>query len=172
MFVIKIQGLTVAGATNPLDTGFGCIIFTRSSKGKEYSADEARVECYRQNMQLPFIMGVREVIFPELKSGAPLESHVTAASWCDGDACQIKAITSLKNIDFNEKNYIIDNKQSASRTGVEQVANLGGQCLSKKVTCKSITLKNEPSNMIKNKVTDALKEHSHIVKLRYDNKKG
>ena len=47
-------------------------------------------------------MGVREIIFPLLKSGAPLESNITAVSWCDGDTCQIKAITSLKNVDFNE----------------------------------------------------------------------
>ena len=50
IFVIKVQGLTTAGATNPLDTGYGYVIFMRSSKGKEYSADEAHVEYYRQNM--------------------------------------------------------------------------------------------------------------------------
>ena len=92
MFLIKVQGLTVAGATNPLDAGFGCKIFTRICKGKECSADDDRVECYRQNTQLPFVMEVRKVVFPELKSGASLESHATAASWCDGDTCQIKAI--------------------------------------------------------------------------------
>ena len=31
---------------------------------------------------------------------------------------------------------------------------------------------NEPSTMIKNKVTDVLKEHNHIVKLKYDNNKA
>ena len=97
---------------------------------------------------------------------------MTAVSWCDGDVCQMKAITSLKNIDFNEKNCVVDNKQSVSRTGVEQAADLGGQCSSTKVMSKSITLKNKPSNVIKNKVTDALKEHSHVIKLKHDNKKG
>ena len=78
----------------------------------------------------------------------------------------------MENVDFNEKNCIIDNKQSASRTTVEQADDLGGQCLSTKVICKSITLKKEPSTIIKNKVTDVLKEHSHIIKLKYDNEKG
>ena len=54
---------------------------------------------------------------------------------------------------------------------MEQAADLGGQCLSTKATCKSTTLKNEPSNTIKNKVTDFLKEHGHIMKLKYDNEK-
>ena len=48
-------------------------------------------------------MGVREVIFPELKSGVPLEAYITAVSWCDGDISQINAIIKLKNIEFNEK---------------------------------------------------------------------
>ena len=50
IFVIKVQGLTVAGAINPLDSGHGYIVFMRSSKGKEYSADEARTEYYRKNI--------------------------------------------------------------------------------------------------------------------------
>ena len=50
IFVIKVQGLTTASAISPLDTGYGYVIFMRSSKGKEYSADEAHVEYYRQNM--------------------------------------------------------------------------------------------------------------------------
>ena len=82
-----------------------------------------------------------------------------------------KVNNKFENIDFNNKKYIIDNKKSTSRTTVEQAAELGGKCLSTKVICKSITLKNEPSNIIKNKVKDVLKECNHIMKLKYDNKK-
>ena len=167
-----MQGLTVAGATNPLDSGHGYIVFMRSSKGKEYSADEARAEYYRNNMQLPFITGVREVIFPELKSGAPLESHMTAVSWCDGNFSQINTITKLKNIEFNEKNYIIDNKQSAARIAIEESADLAGQYLPSKVISKSITLKNEPSNIIKNKISSTLSENRNMLRLKYNNQKA
>ena len=42
VFILKIQGLTASGATDPLDQRFGHIVFQHSSKGKNYSADEAR----------------------------------------------------------------------------------------------------------------------------------
>ena len=78
-------------------------------------------------------MGVSEDTFTDSKSGALIEAHMTAVSWRDGDICQIKSITNLKNINFNEKDHIIDNKQPASKITVEQGADLGGQCLSTKV---------------------------------------
>ena len=77
---MKMQCLTIAGDTNPLDAGHGHVIFMRSSKGKEHSADEARVDFYRQQTQLPFVTGVRETMFPELKNDTPLEPHMAAAS--------------------------------------------------------------------------------------------
>ena len=89
---MKPQGLKIARATNPLDPAYGHVMFMRSSKGKKCSADEACVECYRRQTQLLSVTGVRETMFSELKDGAPLEPHVAALSWCDGDAAQIKAI--------------------------------------------------------------------------------
>ena len=52
IFVLKVQGFTVAGYANPLDTGYGYVIFMQSSKGKKFSADETRVEHYRQNVRI------------------------------------------------------------------------------------------------------------------------
>ena len=140
IFVVKVQGLTIDGSTNPMSPCYGCMTFMRSSKGKEFSADEARVEFYRKKVQLPFTFGVREIMFSELQNGAPLEPHMAAASWCDGDMSQINAITKLKNIEFDEKHFLIDNKHSGARSIVEQSADMGGQCLSSKVMSKCATL--------------------------------
>ena len=34
VFVLKVRGLTASRATDPLDQRFGCIVFQKSSKGK------------------------------------------------------------------------------------------------------------------------------------------
>ena len=133
-----------AGAANSLDPGCGCAALVRNSKYKEHSADEARVEFHGQQTQLPFLTGVRETMFPELKNGAPLEPHATFSSWCDGGIAQTKATTKLKNMEHDEKSLIIGNKQSVSRSVVEQPAGIGGQHLSSKVMSKRTTLKNDP----------------------------
>ena len=69
-------------------------------------------------MQLPFMTRVRETLFPELKNGAPLEPHVAAVPWCDGDIAQIKTIIKLRNIEYDDF-FTIGNNQSASRSVVE-----------------------------------------------------
>ena len=141
IFILKIQGLTTSGGTDPLDQRFGYIVFQKSSKGKNYSADEARFLWYKQEILYDYVNGVRAILWPELTDGAPVEPHMAAASWQDGQLDQIKVLTRLEHAEYYEKNYIVDNKHSGARTGREQAADLGGQYPCTKAIQKKVTLK-------------------------------
>ena len=59
ILVIKIQGLSANDGTSPMDQGFGCIFFTRSTKHKNYLADEARFFWCKKEILMNFINRIR-----------------------------------------------------------------------------------------------------------------
>ena len=74
--------------------------------------------------------GIRNMLWPELLEGVPVESHMAAVSWQDDQLDQIKVLTRLEHAGHYENNYVVDNKHSGARTGVDQGTDLGGQHLS------------------------------------------
>ena len=70
------------------------------------------------------------MLWPELLEGASVEPHMAAVSWQDGQLDQIKVLTRLEHTEYDENNYVVDNKYSGARTGVDQGTDLGGQHLS------------------------------------------
>ena len=84
-------------------------------------ADKERYKYYRDEILIPFIQSTRnkyDGFFNEYN--LPIPEDLTAASWCDGDIAQVASI--VDDLEIFNKNKIIANKHSASRTGVEQAA--------------------------------------------------
>ena len=77
-----------------------------------------RYKYYRDEVLKPFIQSTRKKhdgFFNEIN--LPIPEDLTAASWCDGDIAQVASI--VDDLEIFNKNKIIANKYSASRTGVE-----------------------------------------------------
>ena len=122
IIMLKVRGLCVGGSgVNVGNDRPGFVFFMRG----EYKMDVRRYELYQQEILIPFINSTRnEYDSFEFKEGEPIPDRLTAVSWFDGDLCQIQNQVRSESIDLYKKNKIIACKQSASRSGTEQPADV------------------------------------------------
>lgn len=87
-------------------------------------ADTERYKYYRDTILFPFIKKLR-VEYDNFNNGVsnlPIPDDLTVSSWCDGDLEQIRSI--VNDLEEYERNKVIGNKHSASRSGTEQGSDL------------------------------------------------
>jgi hypothetical protein len=134
---IRVPGLCIGGGgVNINNQEVGHLLFMRNTEG----AEKKRFRWYQQVILVPGINDHRKRFANFDASMGSIPDKLTAVTYCDGDFSQIDAIKSSINL-FTD-NKVIANKQHASRSGVEQLADLA------KVfkLIKSIL----PSHMVKN----------------------
>ena len=92
----------------------GYIMFMRN----DADAGKQRYKYYWDEILIPFIQSTRKEYDGFLnESNLHIPEDLAAASWCDGDIAQVASI--VDDLEIFNKNKIITNKHSASRTRVE-----------------------------------------------------
>ncbi len=140
----------------------GHLLFTRNTKG----AEKKRLKWYQQEIRLPRINDhCKQYAKFDASSGSPSPDKLTAVTYCDGDFTQVDAIKTSINI-FAE-NRVIAKKQHASRSGVEQPADLARVFKLIKNLLPSHTVKNIPAERcpMKALMLDAFKEQLAYLNL-------
>ncbi len=118
----------------------GHLLFMSNTEG----AEKKRFKWYQQKILLPGINDHRKRYAKfDASSGSPIPDKLTAVTYCDGNFSQVDAIKT--SIDLFAENKVIANKQHASRSGVEQVADLARVFKLIKNLLPSHTMKNIPA---------------------------
>ena len=73
MFALKIEGFSMHSNTDPLNTSHRYMLFMRSSKNKEYSADEARCNFYNNETFCNFTLRMRKLKYLEWLEGGEVK---------------------------------------------------------------------------------------------------
>ena len=153
---VKVPGLCIGGGgVNINNQEVGHLLFMRNTEG----AEKKRFKWYQQEILLPGINDHRKRYAKfDASSGSPIPDKLTAVTYCDGDFSQVDAIKT--SIDLFAENKVIANKQHASRSGVEQPADLARVFKLIKNLLPSHTVKNIPAERcpMKALMLDAFKE--------------
>jgi hypothetical protein len=157
MILLKVPGLCVGGGVGSNDD-VGYVVFL---KGKTGGAEMQRFAYYHEHILIPMI---------QHESGMTLPVELFAASYCDGDMSQIKAVTSDPQPFIDNKIYA--NKQNPARTAVEQAADKAKvfpilKALKKKHTVYNVDPSNHP---LKKKIHNAFVRGELAVLNLSDNK--
>jgi hypothetical protein len=117
--VVKVPGMCIGGGgVNINNQEVGYLLFMRDTKG----AEKMRFRWYQQEILIPGINNHR-MRFAKFDASTMtyIPDKLTAVSYCDGD---IKMEAIKLGTDLFTNNKVIANKQHASRSGVEQPADL------------------------------------------------
>ena len=79
MFVLKIEGFSVHSNVDPLNKIHEHIIFKRSSKAEDYSADEARYNYCNNKIFYQFSNNIRKLRHPKWSEGCEVCPKMTIA---------------------------------------------------------------------------------------------
>ena len=117
---VKIPGLCIGGGgVNIHNREYGHLLFMKNTEG----AEKRRVHWYHREIFVPGVNDHRLYYDNfDASSGREIPYHCTAVAWCDGEGNQIHELG--RSIELFRDNKIIANKQHASRSGVEQPADL------------------------------------------------
>ena len=97
----------------------GCVIFIRNDDDGE--KDKNCITFYRDHALLPFVSQLRHV-YNRWRTLMLITEEIKRVSWCDGNHTQIKSI--INTVNQYETHHISTFKHNATRTGIEQGANL------------------------------------------------
>jgi hypothetical protein len=106
VLVVEVEGLSIAGATNPGDRTIGYICFLRSSSG-EIPTDQMRHMYYRKHVYFKLLQDLR-LRFDNIPPDCNIPDDCCSVGWMDGDWPQIKAVTSEEIIQLSENHRHTD----------------------------------------------------------------